>query len=161
MSSRIDAEVAGGLGPGTQYDPSLPQPLVGTLRYEFQGWLGDELVTTSGYWIVTEELASSLAASDLTGYELADVIVTKDEQYDLMPHAHELPTWRRLIPTGTPDVDDFGLEGRTGLIVSDAALDLLRTHRLDHAELSPADRPAPVSPIMQRFLAMREARSDD
>ena len=157
---RIEPEVAGGIGPGIDYDSTREPRLQGDLHYEFQGWLGDEIVTTSGFWIVTDTLAETLEASDLTGFELARVVVTVDDEYERMDHEHELPSWRRLVPTGTAGVEDFRLEGRTNLVVSDRALDLLRSGRLEHAELSPADEPVPVSPIMQRFLALRAARDE-
>lgn len=161
MYHRFEPEVAGGLGPGIDYDPRRgAEPLVGPLHYEFAGWLGDDIVTTSGYWIVTGRLADALRESPLTGYELGEVVVTTEEQFDMFYSHLDLPRdWKRLIPTGTEEGgEDFVLETVVDLLVSDAALELLRRFTIDDADISPADEEPEVSEVMRKFLDLQRAK---
>lgn len=152
----IGAEVPGYAAEGNTWNDERPFPdAVGTLRFEFEGWLGDDLVTSENFWLVTPRLAAALEASDLTGYELADVIVTLSDQFQVWPPTLEFPDgWRRLISTGTTQAGtDIALEAHTDLLVSDAALALLRQHTLEQADVGDDEEPV-LSEVMQRFLAM-------
>jgi hypothetical protein len=151
---RIEPEVAGGLGDGIDFDSTRRPPLRGPLHYAFSGWLGDELLETAGFWIVTEALAASVAASGLTGFVLDDVVVSLEDDFLSSGHDPLQVRWRRLIPSGSDD-EDLTLEGTATLIVSERALDVLRHHRLQHAEISDADRAAPLSEAMRTYLARR------
>jgi hypothetical protein len=51
----------------------LKPEVVTHLHYEFEGWLGDDLLTTFPEFIVTERLAAALEASKPTGLRLAGV----------------------------------------------------------------------------------------
>jgi hypothetical protein len=139
---RFEPEVAGGLGPGIELDPRREPPLVGPLRFEFEGWLGDDIVTTSGYWIVSGPLADSLRASALTGFELGEVVVTTAQQFGDFPLPRPFPErWERLVPTGSLELgDDIALEDRVDLLVSDAALALLRGFAIGEAHTAPTGR---------------------
>ncbi|WP_125789402.1 hypothetical protein [Amycolatopsis sp. WAC 01375] len=164
MYHRFEPEVAGGLGPGIDYDPRRgAEPLVGPLHYQFAGWLGDDIVTTSGYWIVTGRLADALRESPLTGYELGEVVVTTDEQFDMFYSHLGLPRdWERLIPTGTVEGgEDFVLETVVDLLVSDAALELLGRFGIDDADISPADEEPEVSDVMRKFLDLQRAKDNE
>ncbi|CAM3532285.1 hypothetical protein OCAE111667_14270 [Occultella aeris] len=115
----------------------------GAIDVEFQGWLGDDLLDLVDRWIVSARLADALRASDLTGYHLAPVQFTKHPDWALMKHEFELPErWERLVPTGERrDGDDFATEPATGLMASGRALELLRSFRLEQAELSAVTAP--------------------
>ncbi|WP_154795286.1 hypothetical protein [Occultella kanbiaonis] len=115
----------------------------GAIDVEFQGWLGDDLLDLVDRWIVSARLADALRASELTGYHFAPVHVSKHPDWDLMKHEFELPErWERLVPTGRRhDGDDFATEPASGLMVSGRALELLRTFRLDQAELAAVTAP--------------------
>lgn len=163
MHHRLEAEVAGGLGPGIDYVRKRDPRLVGPLHYEFQGWLGDDIVTTAGYWVVTGELADALRTSSLTGFELDEVVVTKDAQFDMFPTPRPFPErWERLIPVGTRERgDDFVLEDRVDLLVSDAALAVLRRFHVVEADVSDAGEPPVIGEVMARFLQQQRARGSD
>ncbi|MBD7917475.1 hypothetical protein H9657_04170 [Cellulomonas sp. Sa3CUA2] len=129
--------VDGGLGPGVDYDVTRDPHLVGELTYEFDDWTGDDITETAGYWLVSDRLAQALSASPLTGWELAPVRVTTSDVFDqLHPDGLGMPTWHRLVPTGTPG-DDITLVGRVYLCVSDRALQLLRHFTIEHAAVRP------------------------
>jgi hypothetical protein len=130
----LDPEVSGGLGQRTDLDPRTnAYPVVKHLHFEFAGWLGDDLVTTHPVYLVTTPLASALRNSGLSGFVLtADLDVTSDEQLrDLQP-GWRPPSVEWLMVSGVPGIDDFGLTENAGLVVSSAALAVLRRHRMDH-----------------------------
>ena len=142
MHTLFEAEVAISLGDGSDYRHDREPRLVGTLHAEFEGWLGDDIVETSGFWLVTEALAAALQASELTGFELADVVVTTGptrDEFDYPP----LPVWRRLVPTGSLTAgDDIAAVRRgTTLALSDRVLRLLEGFQIENAFLRPMTDP--------------------
>ncbi len=56
----LSLEVAGGWGPNTQVRRETHPPVVTHMHYEFQGWLGDDLLTTFPEFIITEGLLELL-----------------------------------------------------------------------------------------------------
>lgn len=53
----LEPEVAGGLGENSTFNSKGE---VEFLHYEFQGWLGDELLESTPCFIVTESMAHSI-----------------------------------------------------------------------------------------------------
>lgn len=133
----IEPEVAGQLGVETEMDTSVHPPIVRRLHYQFDGWLGNELLEAFPCFIVTETLAKALAESPLTGWNVDDVLVTTSEVFDELHPRMTLPAFRRLVVTGDVDAD-FSIAGDHRLRVSDRALRLLRRFRIDHAVVEPA-----------------------
>ena len=64
----IEPEVAGGFGRATVLDTRTHPPQVSRLEYEFDGWLGDDLLTTFPCYIVSRRLQDALEMTDLTGF---------------------------------------------------------------------------------------------
>jgi hypothetical protein len=118
--SLIAPEVGGGKGPGTVVvnraaieSRTATVPEVTQLEYQFDGWMGDDLLTASPCYIVTQRLADALTRSDLTGFRLADVQISTSSEWaqwkqlrpDLVP---ELPAFRWLVPDGRAE---FTMDG--------------------------------------------------
>lgn len=82
MYYKIEPEVAGGWGEGTEADTTCHPPKVNKLVYEFEGWFGDSIVTTFPCYLVIEELAESISHAKLSGYELANCEIAKSETFD-------------------------------------------------------------------------------
>jgi hypothetical protein len=135
---RIEPEVAGGLGPNTELDRSTHPPPVENLHYVFDGWLGDDLLESFPAFIVTADAALRLEAADLSGFRLGDVEVGTSETFDEVGTNRELPEFRRLEVTARARDADFGLDDDNVLVISDAALDVLRQGRLEHADIEAA-----------------------
>ncbi|WP_427888861.1 hypothetical protein ACQHIV_36375 [Kribbella sp. GL6] len=133
MYHYVDAEVPGGLGPECCRDKNQRVADSGPLHLVFDGWMGDDLVTTVPFWFVTERLAAALRASGLTGYELEPASASQGEQYALASDREVPRDWFRLVPAGTPGQDDFAVDDGTELVVSDAALRLLESFDLANA----------------------------
>jgi hypothetical protein len=130
----LEPEVAGGLGPSTVADRSVHPPRVERLHYEFDGWLGDELLESFPCFIVSAALASNLSSSGLSGFVLDDVLVTVSSEFAELYPTRVLPTFHWLKITGRAGTDDFGLSSDHRLVVSAEALATLRLFQLNHAE---------------------------
>jgi hypothetical protein len=130
----LEPEVAGGWGKNTTFTrtPGIPV-VVHKLQYEFEGWLGDEILETTPCFIVTERLADEIRRRNLSGAEFGEVEVTKSAQFRLFHPERKLPKFVRLLPGPNPGRDDFGLGADLILVVSEAALALLRESGISNA----------------------------
>lgn len=132
----VSPEVAGQLGEQTILDSSTHPPVVTHLHYQFDGWLGDDLLESFPCFIITERLAKALEESKFTGWHLENVAVSTSATFkDLYP-GRELPRFWWLVVRGHQD-DDFALADNLRLEVSDRALDLLQGHALNNAIIEP------------------------
>jgi hypothetical protein len=134
----IHPEVAGGFGTETILDPSVHPPVIQRLHYEFSGWSGDDIVESFPCFIVSEALAHAISETGLSGVRFADVLVTKDVQFErFSPEiASTLPSWKWLQPVGVPNIDDFWQDETARLCVSDRAYAVLSGFCLKAAEIS-------------------------
>jgi hypothetical protein len=57
----LEPEVAGGFGAHTAMDPTKRPPRVFRFHYEFEGWLGDEILETVACFISTKAVADLLS----------------------------------------------------------------------------------------------------
>ena len=118
----IEPEVAGGFGANTVLDRTVHPPRVIRLHYDFDGWLGDDLVTTFPVYLVTESLADAIRDCGLGGYEVAETEVTASETFAELYPGKLLPHFLWLKVNGEPGADDFGMSSDHRLVVSERAL---------------------------------------
>jgi len=133
----LEPEVAGGWGPNTDFirEPSKPV-IVRNLHYQFDGWLGDELLASSPSFIVTERLADKLQSHHLSGYEIKAVEISTSQQFRELYPRRDLPAFKWLYITGRAGTDDFGIADDGRLVVSDKAIAVLRTSQIDHCDVA-------------------------
>ncbi len=81
MYKIIEPEVAGSLGEQAQIDNSFFPPLIKNLNYEFEGWLGDDILESFPCYIVTEQLRKGIESEGLTGINFDEVLVSKSELF--------------------------------------------------------------------------------
>ena len=132
----LHPEVAGGMGHLTVLDRASHPPLVTTLHYEFDDWLGDDLLETFPCFIVTRLLADALGVCGLTGFALDDVIVTTSDHFREIKPAFRLPEFRWLKPLGRPGVDDLGSATDASLVVSESALNVFRNFSIANCDVA-------------------------
>lgn len=130
-------EVAGGWGPHTEADRHRHPPVISHLHYQFEGWLGDDLLTTFPEFVVTERLAKALEQSGLSGFQLAEVEVSAGNMWEQLYGPRPVPQCRWFKVTGVAGVDDLGLTELAHLVVSERARELLRGFTLTAGEVSP------------------------
>ena len=126
----VEPEVAGELGHDSVLDSSVHPPVVKALHYHFQGWLGDVLLETFPAFIIQDDAAEYLIASGFTGFELRDLKVTYNPDFDL---SGSMPRFSWLFIMGDKEKDDFSTLEDGRLIVSERALDLLNKVGISNA----------------------------
>jgi hypothetical protein len=120
---KLDPEVAGGWGPNTEFTRAPGKALVvDKLHYQFDGWLGDELLESSPCFIVTQRLADVLKSRQLSGYELKAVQISASDQFREIYPDRQLPKFAWLSLTGKAGADDMGIDVDGRLVVSERAL---------------------------------------
>lgn len=128
----VEPEVAGSLGPRTVFGPLGPAD-VEHPQYVFEGWLLDPIVESFPCILVTTDLASRIEAAGLTGSQFRDVAVERSDQFKISMPDVELPPFKWLVGVGMPGVADLGQGPDLRLVVSRAALSLLREAGMSHA----------------------------
>jgi hypothetical protein len=132
----VEPEVAGGLGPNTILDVGVHPPVVSRLHYEFDGWLGDVLLETFPCFIVTDDARQRLVDRRFTGARFDEVEISASLQFEELYPEVRLPRFAWLQVIGEAGKTDFGtIAGR--LVISERALDVLRSLGLSHAEIKP------------------------
>ncbi len=131
----LEPEVAGGIGPGSLLDARVHPPKVTKLEHEFEVWLGDDLLETFPCYIVTARLAEALTTGRMTGFALEDVQVVLSSQFRGLYPNRVVPEFRWLKISGTPGIHDFSMSPDHRLVVSDAALTVLKRFQLAHCEI--------------------------
>ncbi len=136
----VEPEIAGGWGENTEFTRTPGQSVVvHKLHYQFDGWLGDELVESTPCYIVSEKMAGELRRAKLTGFVLDDVETTTSEQFREIYPDRELPMFLWLKVEGAPGSDDFGVTSNLQLVVSDRALKALADVGIANALVEPFD----------------------
>jgi len=118
----LEPEVAGGLGRNTVLDRTSHPPVVTRLHYEFDGWLGDELLESFPCFIVTQRLRVKIEELGFTGVRFSPVEVTLSTQFKTLYPDREVPQFAWLKVDGEPCKDDLGLATDHRLIVSERTL---------------------------------------
>lgn len=133
----LKPEVAGGWGPNIKAHRKTHPPVITHMHYEFQGWLGDDLLTTFPEYVVTQRLAAALETSNLTGFRLASVETSAGDMWQQLYEDRPLPQCRWLKVTSPAGKADLGKTELAELVVSQAALDFLRGFSLKECGVRP------------------------
>ena len=127
----IEPEVSGQIT-GSQLNHETKPPVIEKLNYQFDDWLGDDIVEGFRCFICTERLAESIKKHNLSGYEFDQCTITKSELFhDLNENGKDLPTFIWLKIKGTPE-DDFFIASNFTLVISERTLEVLRQFNLDN-----------------------------
>ncbi|RXM40438.1 hypothetical protein BOQ62_05560 [Chryseobacterium sp. CH21] len=135
MYKLIEPEVAGGLGEQTQIDNSFFPPLIINLHYEFEGWLGDDILESFPCYIVTEKLRTGIEHEKLTGISFDDVILSQSETFLELHSNKELPNFFWAKISGESYRDDFFITKKNDLAISEKAYLLLKNYNIDQADI--------------------------
>lgn len=135
MYKLIEPEVAGSLGEETELDNSVFPPHVKKLHYEFDGWLGDDILESFPCYIVTDCLRKDLENNKFTGISFNDVTVSKSETFlDIYPN-RELPKFYWLKISGESFKDDFFITEENILAISEKVNLVLQKHNVNNADI--------------------------
>lgn len=132
----LGPEVAGGLGSRTVLDSSTHPPTVMKLHYVLEDWLGDDLIESFPCFLVSGPAKAAIVAAGLTGCTFAPVEVSCSPEFAEMHPACDLPPFDWLQVYSRPFELDFGVTANAKLVVSYRALQVLRSGRLSHCDVS-------------------------
>ncbi len=135
MYKLIEPEVAGGLGEQTQMDNSFFSPLIKNLHYEFEGWLGDDILESFPCYIVTERLREGIELEKLTGVSFDKVLISKSETFLELYPDRELPNFFWAKINGESNKADFFITEKNGLAISERVYLLLENYNIDQADI--------------------------
>ena len=155
----LEPEVAGGWGLNIQVHRGTHPPVVTHMHYEFQGWLGDDLLTTFPEFVVTERLAVALESTTLTGFVLAGIEVSAGGMWETSGRRSWQISWypRQLSSCFTPSQCHRALCGH-GPDESERSHPGNQVHDLETA-LACSDR-EPPQPDLLRCPRPRESASE-
>ena len=146
----LEPEVAGGWGTKTiilnrsQLQSGKDRiPIVSYLEYQFDGWEGDDLLTSTPCYIVTEKLAEDILKGDISGYHFDFVDISKGELFEELYPNIVLPSFLRLMIDGTVEIGtgqivmkwsghDICLSEDASLVVTQKCLDIMKRHSLNN-----------------------------
>ncbi|MBP0592223.1 hypothetical protein J8I87_21315 [Paraburkholderia sp. LEh10] len=129
----VEPEVAGGLGKNTVLDSSVHPPAVLELHYRIINWLGDVLLEGFPALVITREAAHALNALPASGMSCRDVEITVSESFGEIYPERVLPEFLWLCISGIAGKDDLGIADDSRLVVSERALNALKTFGLNNA----------------------------
>jgi hypothetical protein len=129
----IEPEVAGGLGEYTILDTTVHPPNVRHLHYEFYGWLGDDIVESFPCLMISQRLAE-LLPSTLRGFELAEVEISKSDEFEELQPGQYLPAFMWLKVHGTVGVDDFSVAKDHRFVISELVRDIFHQVKITNCE---------------------------
>ncbi|MFP9128828.1 hypothetical protein [Niallia sp. BSM11] len=149
----LEPEVSGGHGEYTIYgteDDIATEGISGKvkyLHYEFEGWLGDDLLESTPAFIVSSFLETELENSDFIDYKLEECLITTSNEYKEMYPNKEIPAFSRFIPLGKIEIEGenfknwsghhFCLSPKGELVVTQEALDFFKRVSIDICYITP------------------------
>jgi len=136
---KLEPEVPGGLGDNTILDSSVHPPKVIALHLELYDWLGDDLLETFPCFIVTRSLGDALRKSELSGYSLSEITVSRSDEFKELYPSKQLPEFLWLQPKGNIGVDDICTLPDATLVASEAAVALFRSHKIANCNVVQID----------------------
>ncbi|MDR6883772.1 hypothetical protein [Bacillus sp. 3255] len=142
----LEPEVPGGIGENSllTYESGKIKEVV-HLHFVFEGWLGDDLVTTNPCFIVSKRLADAISRSDLTGYVFKTVEVSTSETFKELYPNRTLPEFKWLIPLGEVEIDGVSVvrwsehdicRRKSKLVVSEKAFVILKQFNINNCDIT-------------------------
>lgn len=122
----VEPEVAGGLGENSVLDHSTTPMTVTRVHYELEGWLGSQLITSHPVYLASDRFVEVMTGAGLTGFTTDTAEVTLTDIGAEFVDADTLPHFVWFKVTGRIGTDDFALDAKADLVVSERALALVQ-----------------------------------
>jgi hypothetical protein len=154
--------VYGRIGKATIWDYSHKRPEVQALHYVFDYMPESELFQTSPVYVATTILLESLQSNTFSGIEGASMNIEVSETFKkLNQDPKHLKEYSWLKIHGRPQVEDFGINSESRLVVSQRALDHLHRGGVREVLRYDAEKaPTPSEVEHDLFKAARKAVED-
>ena len=124
--------------------------------FAYELWSGEPVFNDPPHYFVRRGVAEALRRLQLTGFEAIDVTTIKATNYDEEQAAGREPEpvcWLKVH--GQPAVDDFGLQVKVRLIVSQPVLEVFKQHGMRLGQVEDYD-PDYQPPSAADFLKRQE-----
>jgi hypothetical protein len=148
----LEPEVSGGHGEHTIYGTEEDIATEGIsgkvkyLHYEFEGWLGDDLLESTPAFIVSSNLGTELENSNISDYKLEKCLITTSDEFKEMYPNKNIPEFSRFMPLGKIEVEGdnfknwsghlFCLSAKGDLVVTQEALEFLKRVSIDNCYIT-------------------------
>ena len=133
----LTPEVSGQLGEKTVINTKVHPPIVSKLDFVFDGWLGDDIIECFPCFLISENLKKKLEQVKLAGYIIDECELSISQLFMQVHPGLKLPKFYWFKITGQKDNADFWLSDKHNLIVSDAALNVLKSCNLSNDNYTP------------------------
>lgn len=136
----IQPEVITGLGKNTEFLEKKPPFLTVTkLHIQLEDWLGDDLMECHPCYIVTEKLKEGLQNTGFSGFDFAEMTITKDDYFDNNYQLKkELPKFYWLQVIGKQNIDDIVIGTEKSLLIEEKMLTYLQENFiLNYMDINP------------------------
>lgn len=120
----IDPEVPGNIANSDFIDRNARPPVISKLKFEFDGWLGDDLLESIFTYIISERLKNEITG--YSGFELGNVDISISSQFEELYPGKKLPSFHWLKIIGQAGVNDFGRANDNRLVISQKVYDVLK-----------------------------------
>jgi len=131
----IKPEVPGGLGENSILDHSTQPFIVNKLHYQFDDWLGDDIIESYPCYLCSENLSKAFQENKLTGFTLQNCEISKSELFmDLNPDDRELPMFYWLKINGN-NQEDFFMSSERVLAISQRTLNILQQFNINYCDI--------------------------
>ncbi|NIG55383.1 hypothetical protein [Chitinophaga sp. Cy-1792] len=123
---RLKPEVPGGQAIRTILNKEVHPPTIKHLHFEFDDWLGGDLITSFPSFLITERLLNILYANNIGGFIVNDNVEFSFSElfFDLNPEGKDVPDFKWIEVIGTAE-DDIKLDQEKYLNVSARVLEIL------------------------------------
>lgn len=134
---KLNPEVPGHFGDNTIIEKSVNSYYVKKLHYIFDGWQGDDILSSHPIFMVTERLKDQLLSSSfIDGFILKELIkVETSEEYHVFFGEKSIPPIFLLEINGKPYINDFGVDENNDLIVSHNSLEILKKYNMNFCDI--------------------------
>jgi hypothetical protein len=117
--------------------PQVAQREAKNLEYLIDVWSGNDVITSTPFFLVTRRFARKAEESKLTGAMFTHVVIKKADQFDEWEanKGASLPEllWMRVL--GQQGNDDIGLTPQGSLVVSEKCMIVLNALQMDNASI--------------------------
>lgn len=130
----IKPSVAGELGGKTDYVSVFPST-VSRMEYFLDKWPCDDIIEAYPCFAVSLRLFDSIIKNKLTGAQFGPCQMGKTDYFE--GEFDEVPEFLRLVPVGRALLDDFGLDLKKSMIISEKAKSIICSFNASGSDFFP------------------------
>ena len=139
----ISPEVPGGIGEKSilEYNDGIVSRIV-HLNFEFDDWLGDDVITTHPFLLVSLPLLATINENNLIGYKVRNVELSCSELFVELNNCNTVPIFKLLEIENVDTIEDlvnlqmdFYFYQNRDFVVSESVLNLIKLFNINNCEI--------------------------